>query len=248
MGPTMRLTYMGNEGVFIAAADGGVLIDALYREGAEPFGAAPPEVREAVETARPPYDGARVVLATHFHHDHFNPLAVARHLEHNPDATFASTPQACALMAETIDGFSALAARIEEVAPGGREPVALESRGIRVEGFSLSHGRGNYADVEQLGWIVHLEGRRILHLGDGIIDERALRAAGVLGDAIDVAIVPFWYVTYPYARRLLKEKFHPGRLLAVHLPVRDAARIEEEIASSARPATALTRVGATLEL
>lgn len=244
----MQLTYLGNEGVFVTADDGAVLIDALYREGAEPFGPAPPEVREAVETARPPYDATRVILATHYHHDHFNPLSVARHLENNPAAHFASTVQSVSLLREKTIDYDAIAGRVHEVVATTPGTQSLSVAGIQLEAFALSHGRGNFADVEQLGWIVHLEGRRVLHLGDGIIDERTLDNAGVLGEAIDIAILPFWYVTYPFGKRLLREKFRPGRVFAVHIPTRDRSRLEAEIAAAHGSPEALTRAGSTKTL
>jgi hypothetical protein len=89
----------------------------------------------------------------------------------------------------------------------------------------------HYADVQHLGFVVTMNGRSIIHLGDGIIDEKSLRAAGVIGPAIDVGVLPFWFLTYPFGRRLVSNGFRPHALFAVHVRANEREKVTGEIAS-----------------
>ena len=44
------------------------------------------------------------------------------------------------------------------------ETVSLEPGGVRVDAFGLSHGKGNYGDVEHLGLVVEVGAVAVLTL------------------------------------------------------------------------------------
>ena len=98
-----------------------------------------------------------------------------------------------------------------------------------ITGFGLSHGRVHYGDVRNMALIVDDGTLRTLHLGDGIIHEATLRRAGVLDVQIDVAFLPFWYLTYPFGRRLMRERFRPRAVMALHAPDDQRAGIVDAV-------------------
>jgi L-ascorbate metabolism protein UlaG (beta-lactamase superfamily) len=226
---TLNLTYVGCEGVLVRSTSGTVLIDGLYGEDAVPFGVPPGPVLERLRDARPPFNHIDLILATHYHADHFDAAAVARHLRGSPNAHFASTPQATIQVMEATHGM--LGHRIHSLAAEEGAVVAREIGPLRVEAFGLSHGKVHYADVQHLGLVVTLAGRSVIHLGDGIIDEKSLRAAGILERAIDVGVLPFWFLTYPFGRRLVSNGFRPRTIFAVHIRVNEREKVTGEIAS-----------------
>jgi L-ascorbate metabolism protein UlaG (beta-lactamase superfamily) len=225
----LELTYLGCEGVLVRSSAGTVLIDGLFGDEAAPFGVPPAAVLEKLRDARPPFDGIDLILATHYHADHFDAGFVARHLRANPRARFVSTPQAVVQAGEATHG--ACADRLHALDPADGEVARFDAGAFRVEAFGLSHGRVHYADVQHLGLVVTMEGRAVMHLGDGIIDEKALRAAGILDRAIDVGVVPFWFLTYPFGKRLIAHGFRPRALFAVHVRVHEREKIAADIAS-----------------
>ncbi len=226
---SLHLTYIGCEGVLVRSAGASVLIDGLFGPAARPYGVPPAAALESLRHARPPFDGADVVLATHFHGDHFDAGAVADYLRASPATRFVSTPQAVdRLVGETGDAFADRVTTIEPV-EGARSGVTAGR--VRVEGFGLSHGKVTFAGVQHLGLIVDLDGRTIVHLGDGIIDERSMRSAGLLDEVPDVGVLPFWFLTYPFGRRLVEDRFRPRSIFAVHVPVSERERLVPEIAS-----------------
>jgi L-ascorbate metabolism protein UlaG (beta-lactamase superfamily) len=226
-----RITFVGNEGVLVEAPGSGrsVLIDALFGEGVPAYTTTPRGVVDAVERARPPFDKVAVALATHFHPDHFNPRSTARFLENSPHSIFVSTPQSRRLLEETIEDVASIAGRVHAPSPGEGDTVTLEAGGVAVGAFGLSHGKVNYGDVEHLGLLVDLDGVTILHLGDGIIARRSLEKAGVLARHVDVAFLPFWYLTYPFGQALMREGLKPRRVFAVHIPPAHERRLVEEV-------------------
>lgn len=225
----LEITFVGNEGVLVAHGGRSVLIDALFGDGAAAYTTTPRAVVDSVEMARSPFDAVDVALATHFHPDHFNPYSSARFLRHSERSHFLSTVQARALLEEKAAAFDDLAARVHGVTPGDGELRAVTPGGVPVEVFGLSHGKVTYGDVEHLGFVVDLAGASVLHLGDGVISERSLGEAGVLDRPIDVAFVPFWFLTYPFGRRLMKTALRPGRVFAVHIPPAHERRLVADI-------------------
>jgi L-ascorbate metabolism protein UlaG (beta-lactamase superfamily) len=226
---TLGLTYVGCEGVLVRSASESVLIDGLYGDEAIPFGVPAPPVLERLRDARPPFNHINLILATHFHADHFDATAVARHLRANPATHFASTPQATVQVLEATHGT--LGHRVHSLAAGEGVVVARDIGNIHIEAFGLSHGKVHYADVQHLGLVVTLGGRSVIHLGDGIIDEKSLRAAGVLDRTIDVGVLPFWFLTYPFGRRLVSNGFRPRAIFAVHVRESEREKVAAEIAS-----------------
>lgn len=226
---TLALTYVGCEGVLVRSSAGTVLIDGLYGEEAAPFGVPPEAMLERLRDARPPFDHIDVILATHFHGDHFDPVAVARHLRANPATHFVSTTQATVQVMEATHGL--LGHRVHGVQADEGISVQRDVGAVHIQAFGLSHGKVHYADVQHLGFVVTLGGRKLIHLGDGIIDEKALRAAGVIDKPIDVGVLPFWFLTYPFGRRLVSNGFRPRALFAVHVRLNEREKVSSEIAS-----------------
>ncbi len=233
----MHVTYLGCEGVLVRSDAGTVLIDGLFGAEAIPFAVPAPSALEDLRHARPPFDGADAVIATHYHGDHFNPGAVADYLRASPRTRFVSTPQA---VGRFIDhAGAAFVDRVHALPPVDGVREVVEVNGVGIEGFGLSHGRVNYADVEQLGIVVRLGGGTVLHLGDGIIDEKSLREAGVVDETADVGFFPFWFLTYPFGKRLLQRGLRPRAVFAVHIRVSEREQLVNEIlaAGDALPLT-----------
>jgi L-ascorbate metabolism protein UlaG (beta-lactamase superfamily) len=235
------ITFVGNEGVLVETGGRAILIDALFGEGIAAYTTTPRAVVDCVEMARPPFDAIDVALATHFHPDHFNPYSTGRFLQHSSRSHFVSTAQSRELLTEKIPAFDEVASRVHAVAPADGQSELLQVNGVGVVAFGLSHGKVNYGDVEHLGLMVDVGGTTVLHLGDGVIAERSLREAGVLDRDIDIAFLPFWYLTYPFGRRLMESALHPGRVFAVHIPPQHQARLVEEIRAFDTTAVALVQ-------
>ena len=224
----LELTYIGCEGVLIRSGAGAVLIDGLFGAEAQGYHTPPEAALARVRSAQRPFDRVDVVLATHFHEDHFDPDAVAEYLRASQHTRFASTAQAVERLLARAPELAARATAVD--APEGVR-VAHEFGSVRAEAFGLSHGKVNYADVQQLGWVVTIDGRSVVHLGDGIIDEKTLRRAGLVDTTIDVGVLPFWFLTYPFGKRLVASAFRPSAIFACHIRLYEREQVVSEMAS-----------------
>jgi L-ascorbate metabolism protein UlaG (beta-lactamase superfamily) len=219
----VEIVHLANEGFLLRSGEVVVLIDALFGDGLEGYEAVDSSERERMESALPPWNGVDLVLATHHHADHFDAAAVARHLRANPDATFASTPQAIARLEAEMEENDVFGGRILDLLPaeGGRREITID--GVRVEGLNLTHGRERRPPVQNVGFLVEIGGRRILHLGDSEADAEDFRRSGLPGDGVDVALVPFWYLTSESDSAMVTRELAPARVVAIHLPREGAA-------------------------
>jgi L-ascorbate metabolism protein UlaG (beta-lactamase superfamily) len=213
----VRVTYLANEGVLI---DGpcAVLVDALFRDSLGDYQRHAPAVREALETARPPFDAVGLALATHYHLDHWDAGAIARFLGSSPGALYASPPEAGAMLPYGLRD------RVKALSGGARR---VEGGGARVEAIPLEHRAWPH-----LGYRIDCGGRVLTHLGDASATEANYAQVLAAGPA-DVALVPYWWLLDDGGRAFLLERWKPQRVIAFHVAVGD--RDAEAKARAAAP-------------
>lgn len=209
-GAGVEITYLANEGFLLAAGEHKVLIDALFA-GLDGYPKVPAEVGSKLARAAAPFDGIDLVLATHFHGDHFGAAAVARHLAAS-GATFVSTPDAVARLAAATDDPVRAVARYP--AEGQRSALDLDDD-LGVEVLNLHHGRSR-PEIQNLGFLIELGGLKILHVGDTEVSVDDLRPYDLASEGIDVALVPGWIVAEPRWRPVVAE-IAPRHVVVMHL-------------------------------
>ncbi|MGH7599258.1 MAG: MBL fold metallo-hydrolase [bacterium] len=210
----LEVTYLANEGFMIVSGDKKVLIDALFREGVGGYAVISPATCALLEQARSPFDGVDVALATHFHDDHFDAEAVLAHLKNNPQAFFFSTNQAADKL-RAIGQFDAVKTRVVATLPKEGERFHSEHRGLRVQLLNIHHGRGR--PIENLGFILEIAGKRVLHIGDSDAEAAVFQKYEVTKDSIDVAFLPFWYFLNDDFKQAVREQIRPRHIVVMHI-------------------------------
>jgi L-ascorbate metabolism protein UlaG (beta-lactamase superfamily) len=204
----VRVTYLANEGVRIQGGTCDVLIDALLRDSLGDYARHDPDVQQRLEAARPPFDGVRLALATHFHLDHWDAGAISQFLTNSKDALFASAPQAGAMIP------SGLKPRWRPLWPGQGQPkAALREAGVVADAIPLDHGMPG---VENLGYRIQCAGKVLVHLGDAVASAGnfdALLAAG----PVDVALVPYWWLMEDPGLGFVRDRWRPRHVVAFHV-------------------------------
>jgi L-ascorbate metabolism protein UlaG (beta-lactamase superfamily) len=227
--PPLEVTYIANEGFLlvipppeipgnVALNDNAVLIDSLFRDGVSPYELVPLDRREAVETARPPFD-ATLVLVSHYHADHFDPAAVARYLKHNFRAELVSSEQVVEQVAEALNDDVILRNRVHAVvgsSPGSSASLTVGGIGLHIR--RISHGSGRHAEIQNLAQVVTLGGWKILHIGDADAGEAEFKRLDFKKDKLDVAFIPFWYLADDKGAALVKRYVRPRIVVAMHIP------------------------------
>ena len=229
--PTVELTFLANEGVLLTAGDTRVVIDGLFQPY-KTYAVMPAADRERIETNQPPFAGIDLVLVSHVHGDHFHAESVAKHLRQNPQATLVSSAQVIGEVAAHIGGDDGVRRRLQEVTPAAAERVGLNPAGVDLQVLGLPHGTGRNASIQNLGHVITLGGKRILHVGDADMNAETFRKLALERDSIDVALLPGWFLTEPEGQAIVRNYIKPRRLVAIHL----LASGEDEVVASARAA------------
>ena len=228
--PEVRVTYLANEGVLI---DGpcAVLVDALQRDSLGSYARHPPDVQEKLETARPPFDKVELALATHYHLDHWDPGAIARFLGSNPRAVFASTPEATAMMPYAVrERVKALRPAEGPRRRGFRPPARAWRRSRSNTGARRTSPTGSSA----AGGSSRISATPTLRRRTS----RGSRRAG----PVDVAMVPFWWLTNAGGLAFLKDRWKPKHVVAFHVGGEDAESVPSGSgATCRRPGSARAR-------
>jgi L-ascorbate metabolism protein UlaG (beta-lactamase superfamily) len=228
-GATLEVTYIANEGVLIAAGATQVLIDGLHRQYRSSYPFLPEPYREQIETAQAPFHEIDVILVSHVHLDHFHAESVVRHLRHNPRATLVSSEQVVREIQARPDS-SSIESRVRTITPPLKQRVATEAGGVAVELLGVGHGTGRHGTVQNLGHVVTLGGKKVLHIGDADSGDASIFEAFNLDRAgIDVAFLPMWFLTSDEGAAIVRQHIKPKHIVAVHMPAESPERAAAQI-------------------
>ncbi len=238
----VEITYIANEGVLLSSGDKQVLIDGLHRNDRtfSHYAFLPPAEREKIETAQTPFDKIDLLLFSHRHYDHFHAEAVGRHLKQNSKTLLVSSQQVASEVAQNFKEYEAIKTRVLSATPPLKERVAMKVAGIEFEMLGLGHGSGRNSEIQNLGHIVKLGGRKLLHVGDVEFEPGIFEKFNLDEEGIDIAILPFWLLTEKDGQTIVKEHIKPKHLIGVHLETLKAASITRQIKEAFPDAIAFT--------
>jgi len=227
-GSALTITYVANAGFLITAGGRAVLVDALFRPWPGGSGAPPGDALIAQMTqGAPPFARIDALLVSHDHHDHLDPALVQAFLARHPETTLVSTGAICATVA-AAGGAAARMRRIKiDLGASAVESVA----GMAVKAARVKH-QGDPGPplpflptacagtmTENLAWLVTIDGRKILHVGDAITDlnVETYRRLGLPAERIDVLFLEYFDFSGATAA-FVKNELKPRYIVAMHVP------------------------------
>ncbi len=234
----LEITYIANEGVLISSGDKQVLIDGLHREYERGYAFLPPAQREKIETAKVPFDQIDLILVSHMHLDHFHAESVGLHLQHNPNARLVSSQQVVGAVEKHFIGFEAIKSRVTAVTPAMKENMSVA--GVDFEILRLSHGTGRHAQIQNLGHVIRLGGKKLLHVGDADTAIENFDKFNLDEEGIDIAFIPIWFLLYPQGQTIVREHIKPKQIIAVHISPSEGASASGQIQQGFPGAIAFT--------
>lgn len=173
---TLQVTYVANEGFLVAAGETKVLVDAVFRDTTITYADVPSiEVLDAIRSGRPPFDGVDLLLVTHLHRDHANPLLLADYLAAHPDVTLAGPEPVVRAVLEQLPLLGRQLATLRSV-PDTPHDTTLA--GVSIRAFPIPHSpywvtdaqtgekQNRHEDVVNLGIAFAIGGQRVFHGGD----------------------------------------------------------------------------------
>lgn len=236
----LTVTCLANMGVWLDDGTHQVVIDGLFREGVATYATLPEPLRATLETAQPPYDAADVIGATHYHADHFDAAAVARHLRHNPGARFLAAPQ---LTEQILAADTSRAGQVATFTLTERTRATTAYEGLSVDLLRLRHTSRRNRHVENLAYLFDLGGQTLLHVGDADLFAENFAPFALPARGVDVAMLPFWFLISAENRALVQQHIRPAHIIALHIPPAEAARWQREVRTFFPDAHACTTPG-----
>jgi L-ascorbate metabolism protein UlaG (beta-lactamase superfamily) len=239
-----EIRYVANSGMLVTVSERHFLIDAPIRDGIAPYATSSVEERALLEGARAPYDNVDAILVTHWHEDHFSPEAVAAHLSRNSRTIIISSP-------EVIERLRSVAPNLREsqlraVLPSPGQAAQVDVGGVPVRVLRIRHNPARRLPEQHVGFLIGTSAT-VLHVGDA--DPAADNFALLKGlPPIEVALVPFWYVQDASNRRLVVDSIRPRRMVAMHIPPGDAAKVGEALRAAKVNAAVAAAPGSQLVL
>jgi len=215
----VTVTQLANEGVILSdQVSARVMIDGMVVEPYSVYGGLTDELAGQFFQAKGPFKDIQLALASHQHHDHNQPDAACRFLQASTATQFISSGQVMDLMREKCRQFVKTSPRIRIIDPREGRAALIEMSNVKVTAFSLSHGPGKYASLQNFAQLVEIGGMRVLHLGDAAMEPENFSRADVRSLKADVILIPFWFFQPGPGGNILRNYLNAPHLIAVHIP------------------------------
>lgn len=212
-----KATYIANSGVLIQVGQSKVLIDAFFEDGRGRFLAPKSAQLDAMVAERPPYNNLSLALATHAHPDHFSPSQIGKLLFTHKKLNCLATPQVVDSIEAVMDDFESIHDRTLTF-PLSRSWKNYTQQGLTVKAAYARHAGKSNAKIQGLIYLVNFNGKKVLHLGDANMDPDRFEELKLEFEEIDVAFVPFWYLTNFYGAEVVRQHIGAKKVVAVHIP------------------------------
>ncbi len=228
----LEVTYIANSGFLFSAGTTRVLVDALFLNG-DIWESPSKKLQKAMTTGDVPFKNISHMLVSHFHEDHFNPMLVSRFLVNNPKAVLVTNSQTDSVLGRIYKQDPELKrpgqVKIMTAPLFGTE--TYESDGLKVKCLVMRHmGKDDYK-VENLGLLIELGGKKILHIGDAGWEDANFEGFNLQDENIDIAFIHYWFLLDCEGRRIIETMIRPKKIVVTHVPYdelrRDYKRIKE---------------------
>jgi L-ascorbate metabolism protein UlaG (beta-lactamase superfamily) len=227
----LTVSFLANEGFLIGDSIRSVVIDGFVTRPHSKYGAVDASVWERMLAREAPFDNVVLALVSHVHRDHFQPRAAMAFLLAHPETTLVSSPDVRKAL-ESEPAFDRVSERVKSLEPAWGERLAWEIEGLRVEFLHLPHGGIPWSEIHNIGHVVELDGKSVLHIGDAQQDSQPYEAVDLSKTVFDVALIPYWMYSSSDGRELRSNYLRAKTEIAVHVPPREVKEVREAMAKS----------------
>ncbi len=251
----MKIIYQSNAGVILETDEIKMAIDLFCDAGDLPYTSVSTHIVKAVINREKPYEKIDYMLHTHKHMDHFNAEMVDKYLEEKGKAILIA-PYGT-LNQLTCSFFEREENIVVGISVGEKEKIKIENNGVSITAYDFKHEGNESADEENIGYLIELDGKRILHVGDACISDENFKHTGLIDSKIDLLIAPFPYITRKDGLAIITKYIRPKKIAVVHLPAeekdfcgwnRNAYKSAQNIQNQFEDVVLFTKIGQELSI
>lgn len=204
----LSLIYTGNMGVYIADGQSSVLIDGLHTKYGDDYLFPPSTLVHKINTQLLP----NVILFTHYHGDHFSADLASNYLESNKKAVLFGSDQ----ITKEVKNFKN---RLFTISTIDYTKRTVKIKKLKITGVKINHVGKRHLSVENVGYIVDFDAKKILHVGDTnwMEEIHLFDQLNLVNENIDVAILPYWMLLEDNSTELIKKNINPKQIIATHI-------------------------------
>jgi L-ascorbate metabolism protein UlaG (beta-lactamase superfamily) len=228
----VTVTKLANAGVVLSAGDARVMIDGMVVEPYSVYGALPPEAVPHFNQALAEFADIDLALVSHRHHEHNQPEFACGFMQASRSTELYTSEQVIGLMREKCREFMTSSPRVHVIDPRYGAPVVIESPGVKVTVFPLSHGTRKDARIQNFGHLVEMGGSSVLHIGDAAMDPKDFESAGLGQRKVDVALIPFLYFQPGPGTELIERYLDAPLKIALHIPPAELEEVKAYMAEA----------------
>jgi L-ascorbate metabolism protein UlaG (beta-lactamase superfamily) len=175
---TCDVTYVANQGFLVEMGETKILFDGLFGGIDGDWCVQPDAVTSSkLVEAESPFDDIDLITISHKHVDHFNEQMTVEHILNNPRGKILCPRQVEEILKRN-PRYPEFRDNVVAITPETLQDETVEIAGIKIRVLRLEHSpymetdpdtgeRWNrHADIENLGFVLDVNGYRIFHTGD----------------------------------------------------------------------------------
>lgn len=192
---SVMVRYIGNMGVHIKYQDTQLLIDGLHLPYRSEYLAPPTKLLDSLTYNLGDFN-TTIALFTHQHNDHFNETIVDKFLQTNVKRFIIAPIQVCNKLNPRFNS---------QIKSSDVIQFFQAADHVTITPFPIKHTWPvRNSNIKNHAFIIQLESKRIVHLGDADCSRDALLESGIGNQTYNVAIVPIWFFGSEYYQEALK--------------------------------------------
>jgi L-ascorbate metabolism protein UlaG (beta-lactamase superfamily) len=202
-----------------------VLIDALHQKYRPTYLYPNTTLTQQMTQGTPPFDKVNLTLVTHIHADHFGASVCARQLSQNPHTRLVGSSQ----IRDSLQK-NKLYPKIKNQVYVATKAEKITLNQIPLTILPIAHTwASRHSWVKNMGYIVELHGKKILHLGDADVSEEIFKPLALHKRKIDIAILPLWFANSRKAQQLVRKYINPAHVIVTHVPTGEKDQAFEQV-------------------
>lgn len=163
---TARVTYIANSGFIVTVGTNNIMFDGLFQNGMNRYLEPDEQTVNMIKNNQHPFSDIDVVFISNFHADHFDPYLATQYMLNNETVKMVCPQQVINKMMIFTADYPKIKDRIVEATPVANQYDRMMINGFEVLACNIKHEKTINDHVENMGYVVNVNGVKIFHSGD----------------------------------------------------------------------------------